>query len=83
MGPLQLYAADESGKMRSVHREFAEEVDINIPETRRIDSFHEVVQVLAASSISEACESRENNQLTWLWRQFIVGLGEEKGEEME
>ena len=61
MGPLHSYAVDESGKMRGVHRGLAEEFDTNIPETRRIDSSHEAVQVLVSSSIFEARESRETN----------------------
>ena len=58
---MHVYAVDKSGKLRSVHLGFLEEFDIDIPETRGIDSSHEAVQVHASSSIFKARESRENN----------------------
>jgi hypothetical protein len=61
---LHFYPLDELAKLRSVHCGLAKECDIDIPETRCIDSGHEAVQVLASSSIFEARESRENNAVT-------------------
>jgi len=50
----------------------AEERDIDIPETRNIDSGYETVQILANSSIFEVGESRENKAVPWRWRQGEV-----------
>jgi hypothetical protein len=69
---LHFYPLDESAKLRSVHRGLAKECDIDILETRCIDSGHKAVQVLASSSIFEAGESRENNAFPWRWRQAKV-----------
>jgi len=50
----------------------AEERDIDILETRSIDSGYETVQVLANSSIFKVGESWENNAVPWRWRQAEV-----------
>ena len=49
----RFYLLDESAKLRSVYRGLAEECDIHILDMRCIDSSHEVVQILASSSIFE------------------------------
>jgi hypothetical protein len=61
----------------------AEERDIDILETRGIDSGYEAVQVLANSSIFEVGESWENNAIPWQWRQGEVVSAGREGEEME
>jgi len=61
----------------------AEERDIDIPETRCIDSGYETVQILANSSIFEADESWENNAVSWGWRQGEVVSAGKGGQEME
>jgi hypothetical protein len=53
---LHFDPTDESPKLGSIHRGFAKEYGINIPETRRIDSSYGAVQVLARSSVFEARE---------------------------
>jgi len=61
----------------------AEERDIDIPETRSIDSGYETVQILANSSIFETGESWENNAVPWRWRQGEVVSAGREGQEME
>ena len=56
-----LYALNELTELRCVHGGLAEKRDVNFPEASGVDSSHEIVQVLARSSVLEACKSRENN----------------------
>lgn len=58
---MRNYLLDESAKLRNVHCGLAEKFDIKFLEKRRIDSGHEIVQILASSSIFEASESGEND----------------------
>ena len=57
---LHFYQIDKTAEFGSVYCELVKKSDINTSETRRIDPGHQAVQVLASSSIFEACESREN-----------------------
>ena len=73
---LHSYPLDELAKLRSVNCRLAKECEINIPETRCVDSSHETVQVLASSSIIEVRESGKNNPGTRWWVQTdIVSAG--------
>ena len=58
---LHFCPLDESAKFRGIHCGLEKECDIDILETRCIDSGHEAVQVFASSSVLEECESREDN----------------------
>ena len=49
----RFYLLDESTKFRSIHRGLAKECDIHILGMICIDYSHEVVQILASSSIFE------------------------------
>jgi len=60
-----------------------EERDIDIPETRSIDSSHETVQILARSSIFQVCKSREDNSFLWRWRYAEDVSARREGMEME
>ena len=70
---------DELAELQSVHRGLAKERDIDLAETRRIDSGHEDVQILASPSIFEVSESGENDAFPWRWRQAEVALAAEAG----
>jgi len=80
---MHFYPVDKLAKLRSVHRGLVEECDVNIPETRCIDSGYETVQILARSSIFEKCESREDDSFLWRWRQAEVVSARREGTEME
>jgi hypothetical protein len=69
-------------EFRNVYRGLAKESDIDISETRCVDSGYETVQVLASSSIFEACENRENNALPG-WRQAEVVSAGWEGKEVK
>ena len=80
---LHFYPLDESAKLRYVHRRLAKECDINILETRSIDSSHEAVQVLARSSIFEAGKSVESNAFHWQWGKASVAPAAGGGKELK
>ena len=60
-----IYPLDKLAKLRGLYGGLTKACDFNIPETWRIDSCYETVQVLASSSIFKARESRKSNARPW------------------
>ena len=73
----------ESAKLRSIHCRLAEESYINVPETRCVDSSHDVVQVLADAPIFEGHENRKNDVVITWCSQTEKGSARRVGKEME
>ena len=70
---------DELAELQSIHRGLVKQCDINLANTRRIDSGHEDVQILARSSIFEVGESSENGAFSLRWRQAEVAPASGEG----